>query len=38
MFNNAYVRTEYEKPENDESEIGLYQHALGFLDRFIEEA
>ena len=37
-FNQAYERTGYEQPERDADEAALYEHALGFLDRFIEEA
>ena len=38
VFNRAYERTGYEQPERDADEAALYEHALGFLDRFIEEA
>ena len=38
VFNDAYVRTSYDQPEQDADERALYEHALGFLDRFIEEA
>ena len=37
-FNKAYERTGYEQPEQDSDEAALYEHALGFLDRFVEEA
>ena len=37
-FGGAYVRTGYDAPESDGDEATLYTHALGFLDRFIEEA
>ena len=37
-FSNAYDRTGYDQPEKGADEAALYQHALGFLDRFIEEA
>ena len=37
-FNEAYERTGYDPPEQDADEAALYEHALGFLDRFIEEA
>ena len=37
-FDGAYVRTGYDAPESDGDEATLYTHALGFLDRFIEEA
>ena len=36
-FDKAYRLTSYEHPEQDASEATLYSHALGFLDRFIEE-
>ena len=38
VFNSAYDRTGYEKPDGSADEAALYEHALGFLDRFIEEA
>ena len=38
VFNQAYERTGYARPEQGADEAGLYEHALGFLDRFIEEA
>ena len=37
-FNNAYDRTGYDRPEPKTDEAELYVHALGFLDRFIDEA
>ena len=37
-FNDAYDRTHSEKPNEDADEAALYEHALGFLNRFIEEA
>ena len=37
-FMQAYERTGYNKPSEDAGEAALYVHALGFLDRFIEEA
>ena len=37
-FSNAYDRTGYDQPEKGADEAALYEHALGFLDRFIEEA
>ncbi len=37
-FKNAYRRTEYRQPEQGANEAELYGHALGFLDRFIEES
>ena len=36
-FNEAYERTGYDKPDDDDPGT-LYEHALGFLDRFIDEA
>ena len=38
VFNEAYQRTGYERPEKGADEAALYEHALGFLDRLIEEA
>ena len=38
LFNDAYDRTGYNKPEQSADEATLYGHALGFLDQFIEEA
>ena len=38
LFNQAYERTGYGKPEQGADEAALYEHALGFLDRFIAEA
>ena len=37
-FEKAYQRTGYTQPPQDVDEAALYEHALGFLDRFIEEA
>ena len=37
-FNKAYDLTGYGKPEKDADEAALYEFALGFLDRFIDEA
>ena len=37
-FNKAYERTGYAKPGQNADEAALYEHALGFLDRFIKEA
>ena len=37
-FDEAYERTGYLPRENQADEAALYEHALGFLDRFIEEA
>ena len=33
----AYDRTGYDKPDKNANEETVYEHALGFLDRFIEE-
>ena len=38
FLKGAYTRTAYNQPERDADEARLYEHALGFLDRFIEEA
>ena len=38
IFEQAYERTGYEQPVKGADEAALYGHALGFLDRFIEEA
>ena len=38
VFDDAYERTGYPLPESGADEAGLYDHALNFLDRFIEEA
>ena len=37
-FTKAYTLTGYDKPESGADEATQYGHALGFLDRFIEEA
>ncbi len=37
-LNNAYDRTGYGRPESRADEAALYIHALGFLDRFTDEA
>ena len=37
-FTNLYRQTAYKQPDSDAAEAALYEHALGFLDRFIEEA
>ena len=37
-FDEAYDRTKYGQPEKGADEATLYEHALSFLDRFIEEA
>ena len=38
VFDKAYELTGYARPEWGVDEATLYDHALGFLDRFIEEA
>ena len=38
VFNDAYAITGFEQPPKDADEAALYEHALVFLDRFIEEA
>ncbi len=38
VFNKAYELTGYSRPDGYMDEATLYQHALGFLDRFIQEA
>ena len=38
VFNEAYKRTGYDQLEQGADEAALYERALGFLDRFIEEA
>ena len=37
-FDSAYERTGYDKPPRGTDEAALYEHALGFLDRYINEA
>ena len=37
-FGEAYSLTGYELPSQGADEVALYDHALGFLDLFIEEA
>ena len=37
-FREAYERTGYDMPEQGADEAALYGHALGFLDRLLEEA
>ena len=37
-FHQAFERTGYDQPPQDADEAALYEHAIGFLDRFIEEA
>ena len=38
VFEDAYKRTNYDFPDKGIDEAQLYEHALGFLNRFIEEA
>ena len=38
IFSKAYEQTGYDQPEKGADEAALYEHALGFLDRFIDEA
>ena len=38
MFTAAYDQTGYEQPSQEADAATLYDHALAFLDRFIEEA
>ena len=38
IFEQAYERTGYDKPAQGADEAALYEHALGFLGRFIQEA
>ena len=38
LFNETYGLTGYGKPDADADEAALYEHALNFLDLFIEEA
>ncbi len=38
VFDPAYELTGYDGPEANWDEAAIYEHALGFLDRFIEEA
>ena len=37
-FGTTYELTKYQDPPQDADEATLYEHALGFLDRLIEEA
>ena len=37
-YQAAYKLTEYPLPASDADEAGIYQHALGFLDRVLAEA
>ena len=38
LFDKAYERTQYPRPDETVDEATLYEHALRFLDRFIWEA
>ena len=38
IFGKAYELAGYNEPEADADEAASYEHALGFLDRFIDEA
>ena len=38
VFDRAYERIGYGKPAPNADEATVYEHALGFLDRFIDEA
>ena len=38
VMTKAFAETGYPSPQKDATEAELYEHALGFLDRFIEEA
>ena len=35
VFEEAYKQTGYPVPEKDADEAALYEHALGFLERFM---
>ena len=37
-FNDTYDRVGYDRPQRGVDEAAMYEHALDFLDRFIEEA
>ena len=37
-FNDAYKRTGYNQPPKGADEAAVYEHALSFLDRYIDEA
>ena len=37
-FTETYRRTAFPEPSRDADEAALYEHAIGFLDRFIAEA
>ena len=38
VFDPAYDQVGYARPAQDAAEAEIYEHALGFLDRFMEEA
>ncbi len=38
VFNDAYDLTGYGRPDQDVDEADVYEYALGFMDRFMEEA
>lgn len=38
FMKKAFAETDYPQPPEDATESELYEHALGFLDRFIKEA
>ena len=38
VMTKAFAETGYPPPQKDATEAELYEHALGFLDRFIEKA
>ena len=38
VFNNAYDATGFGRPGQGSDEAALYEHALGFMDEFIDEA
>ena len=38
LFNDTYDYVGYQRPNKNADEAAIYEHALGFLDRFIEEA
>ena len=38
LFKSTYTRTGYNQPRQGSDEAVLYEHALDFLDRFVEEA
>ena len=38
LFTEAYRRTGYPTPDRQADEADVYEHAWGFLDRFIDEA